>query len=143
MCYSIYLSTDSDQDLSAEDSDLVRYQKETVPEPYHSLLKNPHHWYVGSVSGCSCAFRHLYSTELGFSEPADWYVEDEEAISATLMLIKIIRQLINQGYKVDCIDTWYGARREDITELIVNLDHIADEQFRFFENHHFVFDSAV
>ena len=59
------------------------------------------------------------------------------------MFVKIIRQLINQGHKVDCIDTWYGAARDDITEINVKLKDVDDDEFRFFENHHFVFDSGV
>jgi hypothetical protein len=143
VCYSIYLSTDSKADLSAENSELVSFLKEPVPEPYQSLLEYPQHWYAGSMSGCSCTFRHLYSVELGFSEPVDWYEEGEDEIAATLLFIKVIRQLSKLGFQVDCVDTWYGAGRDDIAELIVNLDHITDEQFRFFENYHFVFGSGV
>lgn len=143
MCYSIYLSTDSEADLSAENSELVSFLKEPVPEPYQSLLKYPQNWYAGSMSGCSCTFRHLYSVELGFSEPVDWYEEGEDEIVATLLFVKVIRHLNTLGFQVDCVDTWYGAGREDITEMNVILDHIADEQFRFFENHHFVFGNGV
>ena len=80
MCYSIYLSTDSNRDLSTENSDLLRFKQETIEEPIRSILQNEHQWYVGSQSGCSCTFRHLYSTELGFAEPVDWYQEDDDEI---------------------------------------------------------------
>lgn len=40
---------------------------------------------------------------------------------------------------MDCIDAWYGAVKEDIVEIKVNLKDLADEQIRFFENHHFIF----
>ena len=143
MCYSIYLSTNSDQDLSAENCDLVSFSKEPVPESYRSLLKFPHQWFVGSKSMCSCTFRHLFSIELGFGEPVDWYEESEDEIAATLLFINIIRRISKLGFQVDCIDTWEGTGREDFVETSVNLDDIADDQFRFFENHHFVFDGEV
>ena len=106
------------------------------------MLRNEHHWYVGSRSGCSCTFRHLFSTELGFSEPVDWYEEDESEIAATLSFIKIIRQLVENGQRVDCIDAWNDAKQDDILERVVNLKIVNDEQFRFFENHHFVFENV-
>ena len=139
MCYSIYLSTDSSQDLSGENSELLHFQKDSVAEPFRSMLRNEHQWYVGSETGCSCTFRHLFSIELGFSEPVDWYEEDEIEIAATLSFIKIIRQLVDSGQKVDCIDVWNDAAQDHIIEQIVNLKKTDDEQFRFFENHHFVF----
>ena len=108
-------------------------------EPYGSFLLYDHKWYVGSKSGCSCTFRHLYSSELGFSEPVEWYDEDEDEVSATLLFIIVVRSLIERGHKVDCIDAWDRATMEDIQESKVNLDEINDGQFRFFENHHFRF----
>jgi hypothetical protein len=97
---------------------------------------------VGSKSVCSCTFRHLFSTELGFREPVDWFEEDEDEIEATLLFIKIVRRLIDQGYQVDCLDAWYGVAKEDITEMKVNLENLDDEQFRFFENQHFIFNNG-
>ena len=143
MCYSIYLSTDFDQDLSAENSELLRFRKEPVPELSHSLLKHPNQWFVGSKSMCSCTFRHLYSVELGFGEPVEWYEEGEDEIAATLTFIKVIRHISELDYQVDCIDTWEGTEGEDILEISVNLNDVADDQFRFFENHHFLFDGDV
>ena len=139
MCYSIHLSTDSSQDLAGENSELLRFEKESIAEPFRSMLRNEHQWYVGSQSGCSCTFRHLFSIELGFGEPVDWYEEDEIEIAATLSFIKIIRRLVESGQRVDCIDAWNDATQDDILERVVNLKNMDDKQFRFFENHHFVF----
>lgn len=139
MCYSVYLSTTSDLDLSGENSDLIRFRKMAADEPFGSMLQHEHKWYVGSKSGCSCTFRHLTSVELGFSEPVDWYEEAEDEILATRSLIMIVRKLIDRGDQVDCIDVWYGAAEEDIVEKTVNLHTLEDEQFRFFENYHFRF----
>ena len=143
MCYSIFLSTNSDQDLSVKNSDLVSFSKEPAPEHYRSLLKFPHQWFVGSKSNCSCTFRHLYSVELGFGEPVDWYEEGDDEVAATLSFIKSVRKFLKLGFQVDCIDIWEGTEREDIIEISVNLNDIADDQFRFFENHHIMFDGVV
>jgi hypothetical protein len=139
VCYSIYLSTDSNRDLSGENSDLIRFKREKIYEPIHTLLEHEYRWYVGSKSGCSCTFRHLHSTELGFSEPVDWYPEDEDEIAATLSFIEIVRSLVDQGHQLDCVDLWYGAEVDGIKEMKVDLKNVADEQFRFYENHHFIF----
>ena len=139
MCYSIFLSTDSSQDLSVENSELLEFKPETINEPIRSILKHEHQWFVGSKSRCSCTFRHLYSTELGFGEPVDWYPEDEDELRATMAYIVVIRQLVDLGHQVDCIDVWHGSAVDDIKEMTVNLKDVTDEQFRFFENHHFIF----
>ncbi|MFN2211829.1 MAG: hypothetical protein ACK2UE_02055 [Anaerolineales bacterium] len=143
MCYSIYLSTDSDRDLRAENDELVRFRKETIPESYRTLLRYSHHWYVSSRSGCSCTFRHLYSIELGFMGPVDWYEEGENEILATTKFIKFVRRMKKLGYQVDCIDVWEGIENEEIVETSVNLDLITNDQFRFFENHHFIFEGGL
>ena len=143
MCYSIYLSTDSDQDLSAGNSDLVRFTNEAVPETYTSLLRYPKQWYVGSKRGCSCTFRHLHSVELRFGEPVDWYEEGEDELAATLSFIKVVRKILEMGFQADCVDIWEGTAREEIIEIALKLDDIFDKQFRFFENHHFIFEGGV
>ena len=140
MCYAIYLSTDTNQDLSLENSDLIHFERRTVEEPFRSMLLYGQQWYVGSKSGCSCTFRHLYSVDLGFGEPVDWYPEDEDEIAATLLFVNVVRSIIKRGHKVDCIDAWYGATKEEIIEKQVNLDELNDAQFRFFENYHFSFE---
>jgi hypothetical protein len=78
--------------------------------------------------------------DLGFSEPVDWYKEDDDEVVATMLFIKVVRVLIQRGHKVDCIDAWHGAARGDIEEMQVSLDELNDTQFRFFENHHFRFE---
>lgn len=142
MCYSIYVSTDSNQDLSGDNGELIHFRKEAIAEPFSTLLRHENQWFLGSKSVCSCTFRHLFSTELGFSEPVDWFEEDEDQIEATLLFIKIVRRLIVQGHQVDCLDAWYGVAKEDITEMKVNLKDLDDEQFRFFENQHFIFNNG-
>ena len=74
MCYSLYLSTSSSEDLAGHNSELLRLARLDGTEPEGAdLLRNQERWYVGSKSGCSCTFRHLFSVELGFGEPVDWF----------------------------------------------------------------------
>jgi hypothetical protein len=140
MCYSLYLSTSSREDLTRWNSELLSFQRLSGDEPEAvSLLRHQEKWYVGSKSGCSCTFRHLLSVELGFGEPVDWYPEDDNDVRATAELYRVIRRLITQGYQVDCVDLWSGAQKSDITKIAVSLEAVPERAFRLFENHHFVF----
>lgn len=139
MCYSIFLSTDSSRDLSAENWELLEFKPGSIEGPIRSILRHEHRWYVGSKSRCSCTFRHLSSTDLGFGEPVDWYPEAEDELTATVSFIQVVRLLVDQGHQVDCVDIWNSAPDEDIERIDVNLNIISDEQFRFFENYYFNF----
>ncbi len=145
MCYVLLLSTSSDKDLALFNNELVRFTRELPKIADVASLKNNHKWYIGSQSGCSCTFRHLYSIELGFGEPVDWYPEEPEDIEATNQLIVIIRELVEAGESVDCIDAWEHQNMCPVTgsEMQVNLSDVKNEEFRFFENHHFVFNKAT
>jgi|SRR5262245_54395680 len=138
MCYSLLLSTTSNRDLAAHNNELVRFSRDLPTIDAVSDLKHPHKWYVGSRSGCSCSFRHLYSVELGFGEPVRWYEEESDDIEATLQVIAIIRELVAGGESVDCIDAW-PTETASTNELIVPLATVSDREFRFFENYHFIF----
>lgn len=141
MCYFVYLSTDSSDDLSKENNDLIKFEKKSIDKSLASFLQFKNEWYVGSKDGCSCAFRHLMkeNLDLGFCEPNDWFKEDDDQIKATFLFLNIVRNLINKGNQVDCIDVWYDADSEDIVKKIVNLQDIKAGEFRFFENHYFQF----
>ena len=145
MCYVLLLSTTSSEDLVVHNNDFVRFSKELPQITEITALKYPHRWYIGSKSVCSCSFRHLYSVELGFGEPVEWYKEESEDIAATLQLIQIIRELVTKGQSVDCIDAWEHQEMYPVAkdELEVNLSLIKNSEFRFFENHHFTFSSAT
>lgn len=88
MCYSVYISTDSPEDLSGRNSELIRFEKVTDSngDPCATLLDFSNQWYIGSRAGCSCAFRHLTAPELGFSDPVDWYEEQQDDLEATAEL---------------------------------------------------------
>lgn len=145
MCYVLLLSTSSDQDLTFFNNELERFSRELPTIDEAESLKYRFKWYVGSQSGCSCTFRHLSSTELGFGVPVDWYPEEPEEISATIQVIRIIRDLVGQGESVDCIDAWERHERGPVlgAEVQVDLSGIKNEEFRFFENHHFVFNNST
>jgi hypothetical protein len=143
MCYSLLLSTTSNLNLAAHNTELVRFSRDLPAIPDVSQLKHAHQWYVGSRSGCSCSFRHLYSVELGFGEPVDWYKEEPADIEAPLQVVAIVRELLASGESVDCIDAWPRNEISPTTELIVGLGTLRDREFRFFENYHFVFTNVT
>ncbi len=141
MCYSVYLSTDFEGDLSPHSGTLIRFEKDfSSREPQIvDLLLYKYPWYVGSKAGCGCTFRHLSSIELGFGEPVDWYAEQPDEIEATGLFYDVVSGLVSAGHAVDCIEIWAGATPDRIQRLAVDLASISREAFRFFENHHFVF----
>ena len=145
MCYVLLLSTTSNEDLTVHNNELVRFSRDLPPTTDVVSLKYPRKWYIGSRSGCSCSFRHLYSTELGFGEPVDWYEEQPEDVEATLQVIALIRQLVVGNELVDCIDVWEHQEMapRPTRGLDVVLRTLRDGEFRFFENYHFTFTNAT
>lgn len=139
MCYSVYISTDSDDDLSLRNSELLRFERLAVGGgiPYETLLGFANKWYVGSKSHCSCTFRHLHSVDLGFSAPVDWYPEEEPEIAATSLMYAVLAGLLSGGALVDLIDVWEGAQIDHIITLDVSLSAVPAAAFRLFENHKF------
>lgn len=138
----LIVSTDSRADLAVHNDDLVEFSPELPGLPEESLLEHPNRWFVGSRHGCSCGFRHLYSVDLGFGEPVDWYSEEAEDVTATLRFVTIVRGLVEQGAHLDCIDAWDHREEERATLagiVQVPLSSLGDRAFRFFENHRFVF----
>jgi hypothetical protein len=139
VCYSVFLSTSSPEDLAPRSNDLARFEKAGLADPVTSVLLHEHKWFVGSSSGCSCTFRHLMNSELGFHEPVDWFPESDDALKATARFMEVVREILSSGHPVDCVDAWSGAEPGDIRGKHVDLSAVSSEQFRFFENYHFVF----
>ena len=139
MCYEVYISTDSQEDLATRNSELLRFKRvaDLSTDPGILLLDFPNRWYVGSKSGCSCTFRHLHAIELGFGEPVDWYPEEQDEIDATRQLYVTLIFLLSSGYQVDLVNLWHGAQPTDITTLDVSLGEVSEKAFRLFENHKF------
>ena len=141
MCYSVYLSTDSNEDLTTENTDLLRFEKleDLRNKSIQELLVFTNRWHVGSKSECSCTFRHLSSVELGFGEPKDWYPEEQDELDATKLFYKVVYHLVSSDFKTDCIDCWEGAKSKDIRQIEVSLKEVTEPAFRFFENYRFEF----
>jgi hypothetical protein len=139
MCYSVYISTDSAEDLTARNTELLRFKKMSELHPGHCshLLEYPTTWFVGSKSECSCTFRHLHSVELGFGEPVDWYPEEPDSLAATGELYDTLVSLLSSESHVDLLDHWEGADCQAMTTMDVSIDEVSREAFRMFENHIF------
>ncbi|HNS19422.1 MAG TPA: hypothetical protein PKH24_02935 [Sedimentisphaerales bacterium] len=109
MCYMLYLSTSSQEDLSRYNSLWVTFER---PDPADNqstaILENAHKWFVGSMDGCSCRFRHIAGEKLDFAEPQDEFPEDEDEVKAMAELYQVVASLVHAGHKVDCLDLWVG-----------------------------------
>jgi hypothetical protein len=141
MCYALILSTTTSDDLSLHNSEGIQFARPVPERITTDALSYPNKWYVGSRTGCSCSFRHVYEPEQGFGLPEDWFPEETSDIEATLQLIRLVRSLIAKGERVDCVDLWEGHSNEPHppASMKVNLGSIRDEEFRFFENYRFDF----
>jgi hypothetical protein len=141
MCYILFLSTSSPEDLTRYNSEWVRFRRLDVNDnPSATALENTQQWFIGSMDGCSCRFRHLAGGDLGFDEPQDSMEEDEDSILATRELYRVITSLVQNGYKVDCLDLWPATESVEIKTVAVRLSNVPEETFRLFENHRFVFE---
>jgi hypothetical protein len=140
MCYKLYLSTSSSEDLARSNSEFVHFEHpDRLEDEAATTLGNAVKWLVGSKTGCSCTFRHLAGGDLDFDEPRDWFPEDEDNIKATVELYRVIASLVHSGNKVDCLDLWPGTEPAEIKTVPVSFSAVPEKAFRLFENHHFVF----
>jgi hypothetical protein len=148
MCYMLVLSTDSDRDLTALNSDLVAFSKTMPNLAQTAFLQHRHYWYLGSCEGCSCGFRHLErsSASLGFGEPEDWFPEDAQYVTATMEAVIAFRTIVADGAALDCIDAWASddpAPEPLADTLSIDLGTLPATHFRFFEGHRFVFSDTT
>lgn len=149
MCYMTIISTTSERDLKEFNSVGVIFTKDMPGLPEERILKHQNKWFIESIHGCSCGFRHLMSCnfpDLGFSEPEEWFPEEQEDIEATLKLVNAFKQIISDGSKLDCIDAWAG--NENIAPNIsgqveVNFRQLPDSEFRFIENYQHEFTNET
>jgi len=124
-------------DLTIHNNELVQFSSElpSIPEAMYLGFKNK--WYIGSIYGCGCGFRHG-NIGLGFSEPEDWYPEEDSDLNATHQVIAVIRELVEKGERVDCVDAWAHGQTEAeplLGDIETNLAAVKNTSFRFFENH--------
>jgi hypothetical protein len=140
MCYELYLSTSSSEDLSKYNSQLVHFERrEHLDDKIAGTLQNGTKWFVGSKTGCSCTFRHLAGGDSGFDEPQNWFPEDEDNVKATAELYRVIATLVQRGDKVDCLDVWPATEPVEIKTMRVSLSAVPEKAFRLFEDYHLVF----
>jgi hypothetical protein len=156
MCYVIYLSTTSDEDLGLlpQDDYIISRPTEADPPAILALLSHPNQWVMlCRYGGCSCHFRHssrgwLPGAKSGtgveaslpyFSPVEDWSPEDDDDVDATARVYDLVSRVVAEGHSMDLIDVLEGVVREEIRTLDVSLGSISRESFRFFENYKFVF----
>jgi len=142
MCYELYLSTSSLEDLSRYNSEFVHFEHAADLDDWLAgILLHPAKWYIGSQSGCSCTFRYSAEEDTEFREPQEWYPEEDDNIQATTELYRAVAALVHGGYPVDCLVVWSGAEPAAIKTMSVSLKTVSEEAFRLFENWHFVFEA--
>ncbi len=140
MCYALILSTTSAADLAQSNRSDIKFIRDIPNRLSTDRLRYSNKWYIGSRTGCSCSFRHLAGPAFDFGIPEDWFPEEKSDIEATLAFIRLVRSLLASGEQVDCIDLWEGDGGEKLAETRrVDLSTVRDDEFRFFENHHFEF----
>ena len=136
MSYALLLSTTSSNNLEDFNDDLLTFDSRMWNLDEEEFLTYSNKWLVLSPDGCSGGFRYV-SEDLGFGLPKDWYPEEHEDILATKRLIEIIRKLVQNNEKVECINAWLEdvkkthIKKSPIEELKVNLNKVSNEEFRF------------
>jgi len=140
----LYLSTNSNQDLSVYNSGFIGFERLGKDEPeVTEFLKHPWNWLAVAPEACSCGFRHLCDGDLDFSEPQDWYPEEDDDVRATTELYRVIADLVSAGHQVECLDTWNGTLQADVKTRRVDLTVVSERMFRLFENQRFVFEQGT
>ncbi|MGV3617803.1 MAG: hypothetical protein ACO1SV_20960 [Fimbriimonas sp.] len=144
MCNSVFISTDSPEDLAAIASDQFIFEsgQEGDREDCKGTLRYPHIWFLSSrYGGCSCHYRHLCpeSRDMGFEGRVDWYGEDEDDMIATQAVYDVLSRLVQEGYRVDAVDFWEDASRDDVRTFPVSVSEVSREAFRFWEGCRFEF----
>lgn len=142
MCNLIFISTDSDLDLSAVSSEQFRFRHPSEEDlgKVGSFLRYPKRWYLQcQYGGCSCHFRHLAAGSDFFFGPAeDWLPEDEDDLFATAAVFDVFADLVRRGYRLDVLDTW-NAELTVAIEVDVRISEVGRGAFRFWEGCRFEF----
>lgn len=138
MCYTVFISTDGSQDLSALPREEFRFEKPIAEEILNvgEFLKYPNRWFLSSkYGGCSCHYRHLMegNASMGFGEPEEWFPEDEEDVASTGAVYDALAALVGEGHRVDLVDLWNGDAPAILQEVVVDLSVVRRDAFRFWE----------
>lgn len=140
MCYTVFFSTDSPEDLSIYSTDLMTLVHEVSNDPLLAHLQFENRWWLTDGHNCcSCEFRHQEQIEWNgrvhqhcFEEPQDWMEEDPERVEGTRLLHDVLDRLIRGGFNVDLVDSWEGKESE-ILPVNVPWNTATRELFRLFE----------
>jgi hypothetical protein len=149
MCYSIYVSTTSKEDLAGLPEDHFQFQRIEGSEIGNdlgilALLAYPERWLLlCKYGGCSCHFRHLGEVVGGrngrrqepFGVPEDWMPEDEEDLESTKAVFDALSLLLSKGNQVDLIDVWTDTAPDSVQTLNVSLGEVPRDAFRFLEGY--------
>lgn len=151
MCYTIFLSTTSDEDLSVLSPELLQFERiggadkclsSVEEDPIEERLAHANRWLlICRYGGCSCHYRHLPRElrDLGFAPPVDWNPEDDDDIESTAAAYDVFRRLLSEGHKLDVIDAWADTPADGIADMPVRLCEVPKEAFRFFDGVRFAF----
>ena len=155
MCYILIISTDMPKDLACYNQDNLFFEKIENPTKEISKLDliYPNRYEVSTMQpkNCSCYLRifdqHL-AKEIGFCQLQDWLDEQEdEDIINTRLLLTIIKDIINQGFKVDSYLSWNYIDTKETERLMpdriqVNVNQIDQSHFALFEGVYFDYITA-
>lgn len=145
MCFTVFVSTDSPEDLSQLAPGHFRFRPLLADEVVATdgLLAYAQRWHVsGRHGGCSCHLRHQLERNIEgqglFHEPFEWAPEDESSVVDTAAIYDVFKSLASNGANVDVVDLWNGEYRDGFDTITVSLSDVSSEQFQFVENRRFL-----
>ena len=140
MCYELSFSTDSPNDLTTLNSSEAFFEQITEEMNKDNLKYEYKYRLATSAPGCcSCFFRTFeydMVKELDFKQLQKWYEEepDDMNVSNTKWLLKIIKDLVNDGYQVDThIAQGYMAHDPPEKKQVIRINDYNDDNFAFVE----------
>ena len=140
MCYELSFSTDSPLDLSIFNSSEAFFEPIT-DERNKDNLKYEYKYCLatGAPDCCSCFFRTFeydIQKELSFKQLQKWYEEepDDMNVSNTKWLLKIIKDLVNNGHQVDThIAQGYMSYDPPEEKKDIQINNYDNDNFAFVE----------
>lgn len=140
MCYELSFSTDSPNDLTVYNSSEAFFEPITEERNKDNVSYKYTYRLATSAPGCcSCFFRTFeydIVKELDFKQLQEWYEEepDDMSVSNTKWLLKIIKNLVNEGYQVDThIAQGYMSYDPPEEEKIIHINEYDSDNFAFIE----------
>jgi hypothetical protein len=134
MCYSVYFSTDSSEDLAKSPSvfySVCPFEVESDSQVVDLLGYTQRRFLESRYGGCSCHFRHSMTEEFGPVE--DWDPEDADDVEATEHFYDLLSRILAEGHRLDIVDIWTDTPVQDVRSIDVFLHRLPRDQFRFLE----------